>query len=202
MSKLNRTFQRLRREKRINFFDVSEKCNIPISRIEELDNDADFTNSELVSICDVLGLSVENFIKEADSTRMDFPFRIKMKIEGDPKESELYEVIRDIELERMNNIYDPECQGWKHNSFNEAVAVLENAKNELSCMGFVPPSFSRMGYLFACLTYIDDHAYIEGIGVASINFDSEEDSQYRSMDLMIDPYDDMDDFDYFDNGRY
>ena len=194
MSKLNKTFQRLRREKRINFADISEKCNIPIKRVEELDNNAEFTNLELASICDVLGISTESFFKESDLTRMDSPYLIKLKIKGNPKESELYEAICDVESDRMNNSYDPVCQGWKHNSFNEAVVVLENAKNMLSCIGFIPPIYRREGYLLACLTYIDEHAYIAGDDVVNISFGSEDD-KYHSMDLMDDPFDDMYDFD-------
>lgn len=194
MSKLNKTFQRLRREKRINFADISENCNIPIKRVEELDNNAEFTNQELASICDVLGISTETFLKESDSTRMDPPYLIKLRIKGNPKESELYETICDVESERMNNRYDPVCQGWKHNSFNEAVVVLENAKNMLSCKGFIPPIYRREGYLLACLTYIADHAYIAGDDVITIRFGTE-DNKYHSMDLIDDPFDDMYDFD-------
>lgn len=201
MSKLNRTFQRLRREKRINFADISEKCNIPIERVEELDNEAEFTNLELAAICDVLGISIESFIKESDSTRMDFPYLIKVKIKGNPKESELYEAICDVESERMNNNYDPVCQGWKHNSFNEAAVVLENAKNMLSCIGFIPPIYRREGYLLACLTYIDDHAYIAGDDVVSISF-GHKDDLYDPMDLMDDPLGVMDDFRDFDDDLY
>lgn len=201
MTKLNRTFQRLRRERRINFADISEKCNLTKERVEELDNEAEFTNLELASICDVLGISIETFIKESDSTRMDYPYQIKVKIKGNPEESELYEAICDVESERMNNTYDPVCQGWKHNSFNEAAVVLENAKNMLSCIGFIPPIYHRKGYLLAVLTHIYDHAYIDGKDTVGISF-GHKDDLYDSMDLIDDPFDDMDDFHDFDNDLY
>ena len=120
MGKLNKTFQRLRRERRMNFSDISKKCKIPIARIKELDEEAEFANIELASICDALGLSIAEFFKESEITEMDSPFVIKVKIQGSPKESELYQAICEVEAD-MNNYYDPKRCGWKHNSFNEAV---------------------------------------------------------------------------------
>lgn len=193
MSKLNRTFQRLRRERRINFNDISEKCNIPINRVEELDNDAEFTNQELASICDVLGISIETFIKESDFTRMDYPYQIKVKTNGNLEESELFETIDDIESERMNNAYDRVCQCWKHSSFDEAVVVLENARNMLS-FDFPPPYYHREGYLLAFLTYMDEQAYIDGKEVVGIRFNSK-DNIFDSTDFWDDPLDDFRDFD-------
>lgn len=193
MSKLNRTFQRLRRERRINFTDISQKCDIPLNRVEELDNDADFTNKELASICDALGISIESFIKESESTRMDYPYLIKVKTNGNLEESELYEAIYDIESERMNNAYDREHQCWKHSSFDEAVVVLENARNWLS-FDFPPPYYHREGHLLAFLTYMDDQAYIDGKEVVGIRFNSKGDL-FDSMDFLDDPLDDFRDFD-------
>ena len=201
MNKLNKTFQRLRHEKRINIADISEKCNIPVKRVEELDNNVEFTNLELASICDALGISTETFFKESDLTCMDSPYLIKLKIKGNPEESELYEAICDVESERMNNNYDPICQGWKHNSFNEAVVVLENARNMLSCTGFIPPIYHREGYLFAVLTQMDDHAYIDGKDTIRISF-GHDDDLYNSMNFMDDPFDDMDDFRNYDDDLF
>lgn len=191
MSKLNRTFQRLRREKRINFTDISQKCDIPINRVIELDKDAEFTNQELASICDALGISIEAFIKESDSTRMDYPYLIKVKTKGNLEESELYEAICDIESERMNNVYDRASQCWKHNSFDEAVVVLENARNWLS-NDFPPPYYHREGYLLAFLTYMDGQAFVDGEDVVEVIFDSK-DALIYSMDFIDDPFDDFDD---------
>ena len=101
----------------------------------------------------------------------------------------------------MNNAYSPDCQGWKHNSFNEAVVVLENARNMLSCTGWVPPIYHRNGYLLAFLTYLDDHAYIGGKETVNISFTPDEDS-YNSIDLMDNPFDDIDDYNVFDNDLY
>lgn len=201
MGKLNKTFQRLRRERRMNFSDISQKCKIPIERIKELDDEAEFANIELVSICEALGISISDFIKESDATSLDSPYLIKVKIKGNPEDSELLEAIRDVESERMNNKYSPECLGWKHNSFNEAVVVLENARNWLGCTSYMPPMYRRDGYLFAVLTHIEDHAYIDGKYTIGISFGPEDDL-YDSMDLMDDPFDDMDDFRDFDNDLY
>ena len=162
MGKLNKTFQRLRRENRKNYADISEKCKIPIERIEDLDNDGEFTNSELAAICDALGITISTFFKEADLTSMDSSYLIKTDITGNPAESELYEAICYIEKERMNNKFDSEQQGWKHNSFDEAVVVLENARNFLSSGGLIPPMYHREGYLAAVLNYLNDSAFIEG----------------------------------------
>lgn len=201
MGKLNKTFQRLRRENRINFDDISTKCKISVERIEELDDKAEFTNQELASICDALGISIDKFFKESETTEIDSPYVIKVKIKGNPEDSELFEVINDVESERMNNQYDTGCGGWKHNSFNEAVVVLENARNMLSYIGFMPPMYHREGYLAAVLSYVNDNAFIEGKGTIGISF-GREDDYYDPIDLIDDPFDDMDDFRDFDDDLY
>ncbi len=201
MGKLNKTFQRLRRERRMNFSDISKKCKIPIARIKELDEEAEFANIELASICDALGLSIAEFFKESEITEMDSPFVIKVKIQGSPKESELYQAICEVEAD-MNNYYDPKRCGWKHNSFNEAVVVLENARNYLSSLCLIPPTYYRESFLVAVLSFVNDHAYIEGKTTVRVSFGPEDDL-YDSMDLMVDdPFDDLDDFRDFDNDLY
>ncbi len=206
MIRFNKTFQRLRREHRMSLEYISKKCKISKKRIAELDEDAAFTNIELAKICDALGITIDTFYKEIELTNLDSPYLIKVRIDGNQEGSELYEAISDTENDIMNNQYDTERHGWKHNSFNEAVIVLENARNYLSSLGYVPPTYRREGYLFAILSYLNDNAYIEGkttVGIRIGSVDLYDPMDYDPLDDFDDPFDDFDSrHDYYDDDLY
>lgn len=185
MGKLNKTFQRLRRERRQNLADISKKSNISEERLSQLDIDAEFTNAEIAAICDALSISIESFFKESELFPEDSQYLIKFQIEGNPMDSDLYEAISYVESERMNNSYDSKVQGWVHNSFDEAFVVLEIARNMLASWDLVPPFLHRESYLVATLSYLDDHAYIDGSGLPEVCFGSEK-PQYYIDDLFGD----------------
>lgn len=191
MGKTNITFQRLRRERRMNFSDVSDKSGIPVSRIKELDESANFSNSELAKICDSLDISMETFFAENEMTQDEPQYVLKLKIDGDLANSDLFDAISYTEENRMNNNFDTKFEGWRHNSFNEAFIVLENARNYLGSVGFSIPSLYREGNLAGCLNYDQDNAFIEGINGQTVHYGFDRSEREFDIDELPSMYDDF-----------